>query len=134
MILRATTAGLWLLLAVAVLTPAYADRPVFDTAEVIGVEPVLSRIPTRVAETRCETTPDDGRRLDGLYPGLDEAIAAETRRQQDSRCREVRRTVYEERISGYRVRYRYGGSVYERVLAEDPGPTLRVRVNVRPGH
>jgi len=125
---------LWAVLAMALLAPpARADGAVFDTAQVIGVEPMLRRIPTQVADTRCEPALADGRRLDGLYGGLDEAIGAEARRQQNSRCREIRRTVFEEQISGYRVRYRYGESVYERVMPHDPGPTLRVRVSVRPG-
>lgn len=134
MTMSRTNLVLWALLAMAILAPpAHADGAVFDTAQVIGVEPMLHRIPTQVADTRCETTLADGRRLDGLYAGLDEAIGGEARRQQSSRCREIRRTVYEEQISGYRVRYRYGDSIYERVMSHDPGPTLRVRVSVRPG-
>ncbi|MGD8976991.1 MAG: hypothetical protein PVG91_05245 [Gammaproteobacteria bacterium] len=134
MTMARTSLLLWALLAMAALAPpARADGAVFDTAQVIGVEPMLSRIPTRVADTHCETDLADGRHLDGLYGGLDEAIGAEAKRQQHSRCREIRRTVYEEQISGYRVRYRYGESVYERVMSHDPGPTLRVRVSVRPG-
>lgn len=38
----------------------------------------------------------------------------------------------EERIDGYRVTYRYNSRIYTTQMPRDPGPTLRVRVNVAP--
>ena len=50
--------------------------------------------------------------------------------------RKVCETVYEtrerEEIQGYQVTYRYAGQTYRTHLAEDPGPFLRVRVQVTP--
>lgn len=44
-------------------------------------------------------------------------------------------TSYEEdeRLTGYEVTYRYGGETYTTFMDRDPGPRLRVRVNVTPG-
>jgi len=120
-------------LVMTVSAPVLADGDVFDTAEVIDVQPMVRRVPTPVTDTRCETRATDSRSLDGLYTGLAEAIGSESHRQLASACREIRRTVYAEEVSGYRVRYRYGTGEYERIMSYDPGPTLRVRVNVRPG-
>jgi uncharacterized protein YcfJ len=45
-------------------------------------------------------------------------------------------TVYEERaeqrLTGYRVTYRYAGQTYATTMDRDPGSTLRVRVHVTP--
>ena len=54
----------------------------------------------------------------------------------DYRTEEVCQTNYEERaeerLSGYDVRYVYGGSTYQTRMPHDPGDTLRVRVRVSP--
>ena len=38
----------------------------------------------------------------------------------------------EERLTGYRVRYRYAGEIYSTRMGRDPGDRLRVRVRVTP--
>ncbi|MGB5623346.1 MAG: hypothetical protein WBN65_12705 [Gammaproteobacteria bacterium] len=131
---RFTTSALCLAVLLLACAPVQAVDDVFDTAEVIDVEPMLRRIPTQVTDKRCDTRVTDSRPLDGLYPGLAEAIDGESERQFASACREIRRTVYTEELSGYRVRYRYGDGEYERVMSHDPGDTLRVRVSITPGH
>ena len=54
----------------------------------------------------------------------------------DYRTEEVCQTSYEERaeerLSGYDVRYVYGGATYQTRMPRDPGDTLRVRVRVSP--
>lgn len=57
-------------------------------------------------------------------------------RYPDGGVREARRcrsSYYSEnRLTGYRVAYEYGGRVYQTTLPYDPGNTLRVRVAVDP--
>ena len=71
------------------------------------------------------------------------SIGADISRRQRERdgyvrysSREVCDTTYEERyeeqVTGYRVTYRYAGETYRTTLDRDPGPSLRVRVNVTP--
>ena len=49
-------------------------------------------------------------------------------------CREVIEYTEEERVVGYDVAYRYNGRTYETRTDYDPGPSLRVRVDVAPEH
>ena len=48
------------------------------------------------------------------------------------RCETVYNTVQEEKLVGYDVRYRYNGQDYTVRMPQDPGATVRVRVNVEP--
>jgi uncharacterized protein YcfJ len=41
-------------------------------------------------------------------------------------------TFYENRTSGYNVRYEYGGREYQTQMPYDPGPSIRVQVQVTP--
>ncbi len=52
----------------------------------------------------------------------------------EEHCRVYRRYTEEERITGYRVTYRYDGRTYTRTMSHDPGPRLRVRVKVEPAY
>ncbi|EAR21166.1 glycine zipper 2TM domain-containing protein [Nitrococcus mobilis] len=47
-------------------------------------------------------------------------------------CQVVDDTRYERRVEGYDVTYRYRGETYETRLLYDPGPRLRVQVDVTP--
>lgn len=51
---------------------------------------------------------------------------------EQRRCRVTDAYREEERLAGYRVRYRYHGRTYTTEMDHDPGPFLRVRVDVRP--
>lgn len=53
-------------------------------------------------------------------------------RDLETRCRTVDSSYSEERVVGYRVVYRYNGRTYETELPDDPGSSLRVRVDVQP--
>lgn len=48
------------------------------------------------------------------------------------RCRTVQATRQEEKLVGYDVSYRYNGSQHTVRMPEDPGNTVRVRVDVEP--
>lgn len=50
----------------------------------------------------------------------------------ENRCSTEYELRERERVSGYRVSYRYGDSVYETRTAYDPGATIAVRVSVEP--
>jgi uncharacterized protein YcfJ len=60
--------------------------------------------------------------------------ASNRRHHGDSRrhCRTVRYQHEVEQLDGYRVTYRYRGKTFVRVMDEDPGNRLRIRVNVMP--
>jgi len=47
-----------------------------------------------------------------------------------TRCRTVNSSREEERLTGYRVSYRYQGREYDTFMSRRPGKRLRVRVNV----
>ena len=47
-------------------------------------------------------------------------------------CTVVNEYAEEERLAGYRVRYRYAGETYTTRMNRDPGDRLRVRVRVTP--
>lgn len=47
-------------------------------------------------------------------------------------CRTVSEYREEQRVSAYRVTYRYAGELYTTRMNRDPGPTLPVRVHVHP--
>lgn len=54
-----------------------------------------------------------------------------TTSQAVERCRITDNWV--QRLSGYSVTYRYGGRDFTSILPSDPGNTLRITVQVRPG-
>ena len=54
------------------------------------------------------------------------------RTQPVRRCETRYTTHQEQRIDGYDVVYRYNGQKYQTRMPYDPGPRLRVQVNVRP--
>jgi uncharacterized protein YcfJ len=47
-------------------------------------------------------------------------------------CTTVADTAYREEVVAYRVYYRYHGHDFVREMAYDPGPQLKVHVNVEP--
>jgi len=48
------------------------------------------------------------------------------------RCRTVNEYYTEERVSGYRVTYRYRGEEFTTRMSRDPGERIRVRIRVEP--
>ncbi len=134
MIIRRIAVALALSLRLSLIaTAAMADTPAFDTATVLDVQPVLRQVAVESTRQDCVPAIRDSRDLQSLYPGLAAAIEGEHARQVEPACRSVRMTDFRQEVSGYRVRYRYGAGEYEQVMSYDPGPTLRVRVQVRPG-
>lgn len=56
----------------------------------------------------------------------------ERRYRSEQVCHTEREIREEERAAGYRVTYAYAGQTHTTRMNRDPGPTLRVRVNVTP--
>lgn len=50
----------------------------------------------------------------------------------EERCEVIQETHMEERIVGYRVRYRYSNVTYSTRTKVDPGDTIRVRISISP--
>ena len=50
----------------------------------------------------------------------------------EERCEVIQETHMEERIVGYKVRYRYSNATYSTRTKVDPGDTIRVRISISP--
>ena len=50
----------------------------------------------------------------------------------EERCEVIQETHTEERIVGYKVRYRYSNATYSTRTKVDPGDTIRVRISISP--
>ena len=57
---------------------------------------------------------------------------ADVRYEEREVCSTVYEQVEEERLTGYDVKYAYGGQTYKSRMRTDPGETIRVRVQVNP--
>lgn len=69
----------------------------------------------------------------GGYRRIDSVAVEQVPVTRDvQRCRTE--TEYREQVVGYDVRYRYGGREYLTRMDSNPGPTIRVQVEVRPGY
>jgi hypothetical protein len=47
-------------------------------------------------------------------------------------CHSVERARYVDEVTGYRVRYRYGGERFTKITTEDPGDRIPIEVRVEP--
>lgn len=133
--------------AVALANPVAAEV-FYDEARVLDAQPIHEPrdVPTRVQQCGYErpATPPavdpavlgDARATD---PGAD--LLVTLRRDIELRdppadvyrCHMVTRVESRNALIGYRVRYEYGGRVYERRVAERPGDKIRVRVRISTG-
>lgn len=107
-----------------------AAEDYFDYADVVSAVPVTETVTHIAGRGSCagETgsramTPGPARGA-GIH-GLMDAVVRDLALVD---CRE--QAVATQRISGYRVTYRYGGTEYINVLDEDPGQRLRVNVRL----
>lgn len=51
---------------------------------------------------------------------------------EQTQCRTVYRSIEEERVVGYRVRYRFNGETYSTQTPQHPGDSLRLRITHEP--
>ena len=125
------------LVAMFALAPAaFAGEVAYDDARVIHVEPVLETVsvPSRSIECDADRPVESGDLRDAdASLNLVTAIRTEAARPaREDRCVERVEHRTEERITGYRVQYRYAGDDYEQIVDEHPGERMRVRVSVSP--
>ncbi|MFW2403699.1 MAG: hypothetical protein ACN4GT_02955 [Gammaproteobacteria bacterium] len=129
-------------------TLAYAGNIFFDEATVVDAQPVYATrfVPEQVqqcgyVESWSDAQVDPALLGDARSTSVDDDIVAALRsesglrgsRQSTYRCRTVTQSAEKRELSGYRVRFRYEGHIYERQMAEDPGERIRVRVRVSAG-
>lgn len=130
--------------ALAFAMPAAAET-FYDQARVLDTQPVYEtrQVPVQVQECGYEqpstprpvdpTTLGDARATE---PGADllGALARDVELREAPaeiyRCRMATRMESKNELAGYRVRYEYEGRVYERRMAEQPGDTIRVGVQL----
>jgi uncharacterized protein YcfJ len=104
------------------------ERPVFrDWAEVIAVKQQTERYYVTVTRRQCG---EDARAFANLPVAA--TLSGDIRRQQRlwASCREVTERQPRERVTGYRVIYRYRGHDAVRWLDYDPGRRLPVEVTL----
>ncbi len=134
-------------MAMALTTPAAAEM-FYDQARVLDAQPIYEPrdVPIRVQQCGYEKTSTplpvdramlgDARAADpdaDLLAALHRDVELRDPPADAYRCRMVTRMDSQNELAGYRVRYEYGGRVYERRVAERPGDTIRVRVRVSAG-
>jgi hypothetical protein len=126
-----------LLLALLLAGPLRAGEVFYDYADVTSVRPVLERASPAANPGACRppfhSDLGDGEAVTGEGIGtLAEALRRELDRLTDPvTCRSV--SDGQETIVGYQVTYRYGDTEYTRVMEQDPGPRMRVRVRLDAG-
>lgn len=140
----ATSLFVTLLLA----TAASAGEIFFDEATVVDSRPVYAtrHVPEQVqqcsyeegwSETQVDPALLGNARSTSFNHDIVVALRSESglrgSRQSTYRCRMVTQTAERQELSGYRVRFRYAGHIYERHMAEKPDDRIRVRVRVSAG-
>ena len=133
--------------ATAVVTPAVAEV-FYDQARVLEAQPIYEPrvVPEQVREcgyqpaaTRGPVDPGtlgNARTVDpdaDLVGALQRDVQLREPPSPVHRCRMVTRAGSENRLAGYRVRYEYGGRIYERRVAQHPGNTIAVSVQLSAG-
>jgi len=132
-------------IAAFVLAAPARAQVFYDEAAVIDSQPIYEArlIPSQVQECGYEPaarpSPADPALLGDARatdPGTDlfGALQRDTQLREPPpdiyRCRVVTRTETKNELAGYQVRYEYGGQVHERRVAEHPGNTIRVSVQL----
>ncbi len=129
---------------------AGANEVYYDYARVLTVSPILQTRQVPVSEEACDYTGAHAREAEHVRlagdiraqaPGLTlgQAIREDMRRHRSIShvarypdCRLVETFEPQKRVVGYRVRYRYGGELFEQRMRRDPGTWVKVRVALDP--
>ena len=101
-----------------------------DHATVLRVEPIVEGEYHTQAQRVCERQTPATLAIAG-------SIGEDVRRQaaqwaRSVECRTLPQRRYRERVTGYRVTYRYGGVTMTRRMDRDPGKQLPVQVRLSP--
>ena len=104
-----------------------------DSAQVIKVEPIIETRYEPVTRRVCTEPDDSAREFNEVAATIGEDIRYQARQwKQQFRCRPVVEQRARERITGYRVTYRYGGEIETTRLSYDPGDRMPVKVSLSP--
>jgi len=104
-----------------------------DTAEVISVEPIIETRNEPVTRRVCAEPDDTAREFSEVAATIGEDMRYQASQwKQHFRCRPVVEQRARERITGYRVTYRYGGEIETTRMSYDPGERMPVKVSLSP--
>ena len=102
-------------------------------APVLNVEPVIETRYEPITRRVCNEPDDAAREFNEVAATIGEDIRHQARLwQQQHRCRNVTEQRASERITGYRVTYRYGEETTTTRLSYDPGKRVPVSVSLSP--
>ena len=105
------------------------DANVFrDEARVVRVDPILETVNLPVTRQICEHI-EVGKQAPAAAIGED---IRRSERQHRRSCRFVEEMHYQERVTSYRVTYRYAGHTVTSRLPYDPGESMPVNVSLIP--
>lgn len=122
------------ILLLAWLVCGLADAVEYQAyAPVLNVEPVIETRYEPVTRQVCTEPDDSARNFNDIAATIGEDIRQQTRLwKQQHRCRTVTEQRAHERITAYRVTYRYGGETATTRLSYDPGERMPVNVSLSP--
>ncbi len=104
-----------------------------DYAQVIKVEPIIERRNEPVTRRVCTEPDNSAREFRKVAATIGEDIRYQASQwKQHFRCRPVVEQRVRERITGYRVTYRYGGEIETTRMSYDPGERMPVKVSLSP--
>ena len=106
-----------------------------DSAQVLKVEPIIETRYESVSHRVCTEPDDTAREFNEVAATIGEDIRYQANQwKQHFRCRPVVEQRARERITGYRVTYRYGGETETTRMSYDPGERIPVKVSLSPVH
>ncbi|MEN8762825.1 MAG: hypothetical protein ABF290_10355 [Thiogranum sp.] len=116
----------------AMTAPAVAEA--FQTyATVVNVQPIVETFHEPVTRRVCTDPDDASREFSELSPSIGEDIRSQHRLWQARRsCNTITERQARERISAYRVTYRYRGYTATTQLSYHPGERMPVNVSLSP--
>ena len=122
------------ILLLASLVSGLADAVEYQAyAPVLHVEPVIETRYEPVTRQLCTEPDDSARNFNDIAATIGEDIRHQSRLwKQQHRCRTVTEQQAHERITAYRVTYRYGGETATTRLSYDPGKRMPVNVSLSP--
>lgn len=93
------------------MTSAYANFEELVYARVVTVEPLTQTVYHRVPQTSC--------------------TVIETNGTQTRNCQTYQDNVYNQRITGYRVKFEYKGGIHTVLMKTDPGHQVTLKAVTR---
>jgi uncharacterized protein YcfJ len=122
-----------LMLVVAMSAESRDYRSFRDYAPVLNVEPIVERSYEPTTRTVCDERTVITERVIPLASTIGEDIRRQMRLSREQNvCRTVTGRQPRQRVSGYRVTYRYGGRTSTARYPYDPGERIPVDVGLSP--